>query len=487
MSQDGDGEWEAKLSPVGRKAGPIAHPYRDRASHPPSRAEQDRSRPSGAATPDGVRREKKRKWYSLYDKVFAVQNLQAAWERVRANGGAPGCDGQTVEQFAAQAEANLLQLHEHLRAKQYRPRPVKRVWIPKAGGGKRPLGIPTVRDRIVQQAVLQVLSPIFEPLFSHASHGFRPERGCATALEIVDRALACGYEWVVDADIERFFDSVDHCRVIRLLNEEIADGSVLNLIEAFLKSGVLIGGSEVAATEMGTPQGGPLSPLLANVYLHPLDVALTEGRFGLVRYADDFVIFTKSRERAAEALGVVQTTLADLQLRLHPEKTRVAALDEGFDFLGYHYFRDGEGRRQKVVSRKSRGRFHEAIRQRTKRHAGQKRPRPSRCTAAHLRRNQRVQAMVARVNRYLRGWYGYFHGVRTSWQDHLDDFDRYVRQRLRHAILGRYAKCWWNQLVGNGLLDQIGLFSLTWRQAAYPSGPLPAPPTAGDPGGSRVR
>jgi hypothetical protein len=238
---------------------------------------------------------------------------------------------------------------------------------------------------------------------------------------------------------------------------------------------------------VGTPQGGPLSPLLANVYLHPLDVALTAGQFGLVRYADDFVIFTKSRERAAEALDVVRTTLADLQLRLHPEKTRVAALDEGFDFLGYHYFRDGEGRRQKVVSRRSKGRFREAIRRRTKRHAGQKRPQPNRCTAAHLQRNQRVQAMVARVNRYLRGWYGYFHGVCTSWANHLNDFDGYVRQRLRNAILGRYAKGRWNQLVGNAVLAQIGLLSLTRLHAAGPAGSLPAPPTSGHPGGSRVR
>jgi len=479
MSQDERREGAAPRSPVGRKAGQIAHPYRDRAKDTASRAEAHLCRPSGAAVTVGARREPQRKWYSLYDKVFAVKNLQAAWERVQANGGAAGCDGQTVAQFAVNAEANLLALHEQLRTKQYRPRPVKRVWIPKAGGGRRPLGIPTVRDRIVQQAVLQVLSPIFEPLFSKASHGFRPERGCGTALDIVDRALSHGYQWVVDADIEQFFDSVDHGLLIRLLNEEIADGSVLNLIAAFLQSGVLIGGSELAATEVGTPQGGPLSPLLANVYLHPLDEALTEGQFGLVRYADDLVVFTKTRQRAEEALQVVQTTLQSLQLRLHPTKSRVATVDEGFDFLGYHYFRDGAGRLQKVVSRKSEGKFREAIRQRTKRHAGQKHPKPSRCTAVRLRRNPRVQALVQRVNRYLRGWYGYFHGVRTSWPDYLNDFDRYVRLRLRSAILGRYAKGWWNQLLGNALLDQIGLLRLTALPAAGPAGPLAAPPSSG--------
>ena len=487
MSKDGLAErGTPEEPPVRRSAESIAHPYRDWAKQAASAAEQPCPEPRTVATPVGEGRPKPRKWYSLYDKVYALKNLQVAWEKVEANGGAAGCDGQSVTQFAAHAEANLQALHEQLRTKQYRPRPVKRVEIPKAGGGVRPLGIPCVRDRIVQQAVLQVLQPIFEPLFSDRAHGFRPGRGTRTALEIVDRAVQCGYEWIVDADIERFFDTVDHELLNRQLNAVIADGSVLNLIQAFLKSGVLVGGSEIAASEVGTPQGGPLSPLLSNVYLLPLDQALEASGFGLVRYADDFVIFTKSRERAEQALGVVQATLKGLKLRLHPEKTRVVRLDEGFDFLGFHYFRDEQGRLQKKVGAKSLRRFREAIRKRTKRHAGQKRPKASRCSVARLQKNARVQRMIAEVSRFLRGWHGYFRRARPTYGDYLNDFDRIVRQRLRNAISGRFAKGRWNHVLSNELFDAIGLRCLAQQQRLCELGPL-TPPTSGDHGGSRVR
>jgi RNA-directed DNA polymerase len=418
--------------------------------------------------------------------VFALKNLRAAWEKVRANGGAAGCDGQTIAQFGADAEAHLQRLHEALREKRYRPRAVKRVEIPKPGGGVRRLGIPCVRDRVVQQAVLQVVGPIFEPLFSECSHGFRPGRGCQSALRVVDQALETGHEWVVDADIAQFFDTVDHELVLDGVHEEITDGSVLRLIRAFLGSGVLVEPGEVEPTELGTPQGGPLSPLLANIYLHPLDQALGEAGFALVRYADDFVIFTKTRRRAEQALELVQTTLERLKLHLHPEKTRIATLDQGFDVLGYRYFRDDQERLQKSVSAKSRQRFRDAIRKRTKRHAGQKRPKARRCTAARLQRNQRVQAMVASVNQYLRGWHGYFRGVRVTWCDHLNDFDRFVRVRLRCAISGRYAKGRWHQILSNSLFDQIGLLSLAKLQRTCHLGPI-TPPSSGYSGASRVR
>jgi hypothetical protein len=194
------------------------------ASHPPAAA--------------GVKPERKKKWHSLIDKVYALKNLQSAWERVRTNGGAPGIDGMTIEKFTKAAEERLQRLSEDLRAKTYRPQPVRRVCIPKSGGGQRPLGIPTVRDRIVQQAVLQVLEPIFEAKFSRRSHGFRPGRGCATALEVVDRAVQHGYEWVVDADLQSFFDTVDHEKLLDAVNDEVADGSVLKLIRRILQAGV---------------------------------------------------------------------------------------------------------------------------------------------------------------------------------------------------------------------------------------------------------
>ena len=255
-----------------------------------------------------------------------------AWARVRANKGAPGIDGQTVGQFERREAENLEKLHQELREKRYRPQAVRRVEIPKSGGGKRALGIPTVRDRIVQQALLQVLSPIFEEEFGLRSHGFRPGRGCETALAVVDQAVRHGYEYVVDADISKFFDNVDHELLLEQVNEEVSDGSVLGLIRAFLKSGVLLGGVEWEPTEKGTPQGGPLSPLLANIYLHPFDKAMQASGLGLVRYADDFVIFARSRERAGEALEIAGGVLEGLKLHLHPEKTRIAAIDGASSF-----------------------------------------------------------------------------------------------------------------------------------------------------------
>jgi len=464
---------------VGRVVVQIALELEFEASDTPSPSEDDSARPSGAARPAGQRRPRKRKWHSLYDRVFSLKNLLQAWEKVRSNKGAPGCDGQTIKQFGANEAENLLALHEQLKAKTYRPRPVKRVEIPKFGGGMRLLGIPTVRDRIVQQTVLQILQPIFEEKFSDRSHGFRPKRGCASALSIVDRVLHLGYEWVVDADIERFFDTVDHDILLAEVNQEIADGSVLRLIRMFLESGVMVGGGEIEATELGTPQGGPLSPLLANIYLHPLDAAMRERRFGLVRYADDFVIFAKDRRRAEEAFGLATQILEGLKLRLHPKKTRIAAIDEGFDFLGFHYFRDVRGKLQKGVSAKSEARFRANVRKRTRRHAGQKKPKAKRCTARHLRKNERVAKMVDRTNAYVRGWHWYFKGLFSEWPGYFSGFDEFVRRRLRSAIAGRFSKGRWRIVLSNAVLKELGLVSATQLQEDYLEGLLSAPPTSG--------
>ena len=452
-----------------------------------SEIEVDRGSPSGAISPAGDELQRKRKWYSLYDKVYAPKNLRAAWARVRENGGASGSDGQTLDQYEQKLDEHLGSLHEELREKRYRPRPVRRVTIPKAGGGKRPLGIPTIRDRIVQQAVLQVLGPIFEARFSAYSHGFRPGRGCQTALEVIDQALSHGYEWVVDADIEQFFDSVDHEVLLAAVNEEVSDGSVLRLLRMFLESGVLVGPGEYEPTEVGTPQGGPISPLLANIYLHRFDEAMRGAQIGLVRYADDFVLLTKSRERAEEALALARSVLESLKLRLHPEKTRVAAIDEGFDFLGFHYVRDGKGRLLKKISRKSRMRFRDAIRRRTPRHAGQKRRKATRCTLTRLRRNPRLAETIAAVNRYLQGWFGYFQGVRTPWTDFFEAYDGFVRRRLRCLIIGRYARGHWQGTPGNALFDALNLTCLVRLANPDPSPAAKPLPSSGDSGGSRMR
>jgi RNA-directed DNA polymerase len=415
--------------------------------------------------------ERKQKWHSLIDKVYALPNLQSAWERVRANQGAPGSDGVTIAQFKERAEERLQLLSQELRAKTYRPQPVRRVWIPKGDGeGKRPLGIPTVRDRIVQQALLQILEPIFEPTFSSRSHGFRRERGCTTALEIVDRAIQHGYEWVVDADVQSFFDSVDHERLLTALNAEVADGSVLRLIRGILRAGVTLAAtSEVEPTELGTPQGGPLSPLLANVYLHALDVRLVQAGYGLVRYADDFVIFTRSAAEAQAALALTQQVLeGELGLRLHPEKTRVVTVTHGFEFLGYHYFRHPKtGVLHKEVRRKSVRRFRTAVRELTPRLTGGRKPKARRLNAARLARNARVQAIVRKVNHYLRGWHGYFRAARSPYPDYFDRFDRFVRRRLRAVISGRVGDGWWNIRLPNTTLTTIGLVTVQELDEEY--------------------
>ena len=446
-----------------------------------STTEREETDPSGRRPSAG-----RRKWYSLIDKVYALPNLRAAWAKVKANGGQPGGDRLTLEQFEATAEARLAQLAEDLRRKTYRPQPVRRVYIAKSGGGQRPLGIPTVRDRIVQQALLQVLGPILEAKFSTRSHGFRPERGCATALEVVDRAVRHGYSWVVDADLEAFFDTVNHQQLIAALNEEIADGSVLNLIERILCAGVVEpGATAVEPTELGTPQGGPLSPLLANVYLHAFDVRMVQAGYGLVRYADDFIVFARSQSEADAALALARDVLeAELGLRLHPEKTRVVAAADGFEFLGFHYYRDPSRQEwRKEVRRKSVQRFRAAVRARTPRLKNQRLPKARHLTLARLAKNQRVAETVRELNMFLRGWHWYFKGVWSPYRTPFLRFDQFVRRRLRAAISGRQGNGWWNIRLPNHLLQQLGLESLDALQREYQAGSRRTLARKGQPGG----
>ena len=430
--------------------------------------------------------DRKRKWHSLIDKVYAPGNLQSAWERVRANQGAAGIDGVTLERYGEGVEARLQQLSQDLRAKTYRPQPVRRVFIPKSGGGQRPLGIPTVRDRITQQALLQVLEPIFEVQFSPRSHGFRPGRGCETALDVVDRAVRHGYEWVVDADIQSFFDTVDHERLLTALNTEVADGSVLKLIRSILKAGVqLPAASETEPTDLGTPQGGPLSPLLANVYLHAFDLQMVAAGYGLVRYADDFVIFAKSESEAAAALELARQVLeGQLGLRLHPEKTQVVSVTSGFAFLGYRYFRDPKtGALRKEVRARSAQRFRDAIRQRTPRLRGERKPRTQRMKLARLAKNQRLRQIIWGLNRYLRGWHGYFKAVWSAYPETpFRNFDGFVRRRLRSTISGRIGSEW-NARLPTALLRDLGLLSLDELQRKYRQGQREAPARKGQSGG----
>lgn len=427
------------------------------------------SLPSGPSSAVQHKPARKRKWHSLIDKVYALRNLQSAWERVRANQGAPGVDGCTIDQFAEGVTERLQQLSQELRAKTYRPQPVRRVMIPKVGGGERPLGIPTVRDRIVQQALLQILSPLYETQFCPCSHGFRPEKGCQTALNVVDRAVRHGYGWVVDADLQAFFDTVDHDRLVATLNEEIADGSILRLIRRILEAGVWLPSvAETEPTELGTPQGGPLSPLLANVYLHRFDRVLTEAGYGLVRYADDFVIFTRSEHEAVAALELARQVLeGQLGLRLHPAKTRVVSVATGFEFLGFHYFADPKrGTLRKEVRKKSLQRHRARLRELLPRLRNQRLPKERHVTPRRLARNQRLAAMIEQTNRFLGSWHGYFRGI-WSYRSYFHEWDQFIRRRLRTALTGRTGSGWWNRRITNALLKELGLLSLKELNAPY--------------------
>ena len=279
------------------------------------------------------------KWYSLLDKVGRAPVLLAAWNKVASNKGAAGVDRQSVERFAAHSEQYLSELGSALKAQSYRPQAVRRVEIPKGQGQTRPLGIPTVKDRIVQTALKFVLEPIFEAQFLDTSYGFRPGRGCKDALREVDRLIKEGYTHVVDADLQSYFDSIPHEALMRRVEETVADGALLRLIERYLQQDILFEGRRWTPVG-GTPQGAVVSPLLANIYLHPLDVLMSAQGLSMVRYADDFVILCRSAEAAHHALEIVRHWVLQNGLTLHPDKTHLGDCrnaGEGFDFLGYRF------------------------------------------------------------------------------------------------------------------------------------------------------
>src|SRR5271163_1169997 len=328
------------------------------------------------------------KWFSLIDKVFRPSTLEAAWRKVEANKGSSGIDGQSLDRFAAGAELYLTELHESLKSGSYTPSPVKRVDIPKGNGQTRPLGIPTVKDRIVQTALKMAIEPVFETQFREGSYGFGPDRGCKDALREVDRLLKEGYTHVVDADLKSYFDTIPHDRLMTLVEGSISDGRVLSLIESFLHQDIMTGTARWQPTT-GTPQGAVLSPLLANLYLHPLDLLMEQSGYRMVRYADDFVILCGTAEDAAAALRRVTAWVNANGLTLHPDKTRVGDSQQpgqGFDFLGYRF---EAGRR--FVRSKSLMALKDKVRTKTGRSRGDS-----------------LTRIVADLNPVLRGWFGYF-------------------------------------------------------------------------------
>lgn len=350
------------------------------------------------------------KWYSLIDKLYPEATLRAAFKEVSANRGAAGVDHVTIAMFGDDLDANLGRLSEELRTGSYRPQAIRRCWIPKPGSREqRPLGIPSVRDRVVQTALRMVLEPIFETAFAAHSYGFRPGRGCKDALRRVDELLKAGYTHVVDADLKSYFDSIPRVPLLALIGRKVSDGRILTLLEAFLEQRVLDGASEWTP-EQGTPQGAVVSPLLSNVYLDPLDHLMAAAGFAMVRYADDFVVLCRTPQEAAAALADVQSWTAQAGLTLHPDKTRlVDARAEGFDFLGYRF--EAGQRRPRAKSLKA---FKDVIRAKTKR------------TAGHS-----LSSIIADVNPTLRGWFEYFkHSHRTTFRP----LDGWIRRRLRNIL-----------------------------------------------------
>lgn len=393
------------------------------------------------------------RWYSLMDKVFAPDTLDAAWERVSANKGAAGVDGQSIKRFEGRAQLYLTELSTALRNGSYRPQPIRRVEIPKGDGRTRPLGIPTVKDRIVQTAVKFALEPIFEAMFRPTSYGFRPGRGCRDALREVAQLIADGHAFVVDADFESYFDTIPHDRLMQRVEERVSDGRILALLCSWLTQDIMRDLQRWTPTA-GTPQGAVISPLLANIYLHPLDELMAACGYRMVRYADDFVVLCKTREEADAALAEIRAWVVGNGLRLHPDKTHVGdcrQTGEGFEFLGYRF---EAGRR--FVRKKSLDRFKDSIREKTRRTRG-----------------QALAVIVVDLNRLLRGWFAYFKHAHPYTFRPLDQFIRrrlralLRKQTLRRPGMGLTAAD--HQRWPNAFFAEAGLLALhtAWQTARH--------------------
>jgi len=356
------------------------------------------------------------KWHALIDKVYRELNLFLSARKVVGKKGAAGVDRQSTEDFSEQEIAEIKQLYEQLRTDTYRPQAVRRVQIPKPGSKqRRPLGIPTVRDRVVQTALVNVIEPIFDNEFHERSFGFRHGRSCHDALRVVEELLETGHVFVVDADLQGYFDTIPKDRLLALVSEKISDRRVLDLVKLFLDQSVLEEFREWTP-ESGVPQGAVLSPSLSNLYLNELDHRMADLGYEMVRYADDFVILCRSQEQAELALEEVKRFVCEAGLTLHPEKTHIVdSRVKSFDFLGYSF--RGKLRFPRA---KSHRKMVDTIRRLTPRNSGQS-----------------LEATIVQINRATMGWFSYFR--HCTWNI-FDKYDGMVRKRLRRQLLKRHRR-----------------------------------------------
>ena len=397
-----------------------------------------------------------KKVHSLIDKIYKRKNLEIAWDRVKANKGAGGVDGQSIDAFAEQLEEQLERLHSELRADKYQPQPVRQVMIPKVGkpGEYRPLGIPTIYDRVCQQALLNRLEPIFEPVFDEANFGYRQGRSTKDALRKVWKEIKSGREWIVDADLKDFFGSVDHEKLLTLVSQKIADGRVLRMIKMMLKVGSY-GKGRLFPSERGTPQGGVISPLLSNILLTPFDKEMRRRGYWLTRYADDWVATCKSAKEARGAIETATRILEALGVRINPQKTRIVHVRNGFEFLGYKIKR---GKQLRLAASKIRSGVHSGglyayPRQKSvERFKDQVRRLTRRCVPLN------TQELIEEINPVLRGWGNHFKRAHVRRLFH--QLDAWIVRRIWSHRYKHWRCCGWKELPTPRLYSEFGLVNL---------------------------
>jgi RNA-directed DNA polymerase len=398
-----------------------------------------------------------KKVHSLIDKVYKQKNLELAWDKVRRNKGAGGIDGQSITEFESNSGENLARLHDELRTKMYQPQPVKQQLIPKSGqpGKFRSLGIPTVYDRICQQALLNRLEPIFEPIFDDANFGYRRGRSTKDAMRKIWKEIEAGNEWIVDADLKDFFGSACHQKLLTLFGLRIADGRILNLLDSIMKAGCIADGKRLP-TDHGVPQGGVFSPLASNVLLTPFDREMRRKGYRLTRYADDWLVTCSTRAEAQAALDFATKVLNQLGVTLNKEKTRIVHVRRGFEFLGYkvkrgskplrlpaHKIKSGtkQGALYVYPKQKSITHFREQIRSRTKR-----------------RSPRNTQEIVEIINPVIRGWGNYYR--KAHIRKLFAMLDRWIVRRLWSQRYKRWRNSGWKTLPDSKLREELGLVSL---------------------------